>query len=106
MKRSLLAAALLGGLLTAYVAGQGPEKKDSTAAQPPTAKTPDLVKVEKGKFAIDVTTKGTLEAEETVELSFHLENWSSMMTKKAVPHGAAVKKDDVLIELDLEKIDK
>jgi HlyD family secretion protein len=106
MKRSLLAAALLGGLLTAYVAGQPPEKKDSTAAQPPTAKTPDLVKVEKGKFSIDVTTKGTLEAEETVELSFHLESWSGMMTKKAVAHGAAVKQGDVLIELDLEKIDK
>lgn len=107
MNRSLLAATLVVGLLTTYAAGvQPPEKKDAAGATPTASKTPDLVKVEKGKFSLDVTCKGTLEAQETVELSYHLENWSSMNVVKAVAHGAAVKKGDVLIELDLEKIDK
>jgi len=102
MKRSLLAATLVGGLLTTYAAGyQPPEKKDAAAP-----KAPDVVKVEKGKFSVDVACKGVLEAEETVELSYHLEGWSGMNAVKAVPHGAVVKKGDVLLELDLEKIDK
>jgi HlyD family secretion protein len=108
MKRSFLTATLVGGLLTTCVAAyQPPEKKDTTpTTTQPASKTPDLVKVEKGKFSIDVTCKGVLEAEETTELSYHLESWSGMTVMKAVAHGSMVKKGDVLIELDLEKIDK
>jgi HlyD family secretion protein len=107
MKRSFLAATLLGGVLTTCVAGyQPPEKKDAPAATPQAPKPPEVVKVERGKFSIDVTTKGVLEAEEAVELSYHLESWTGMTVMKAVPHGTAVKKGDVLVELDLEKIDK
>jgi multidrug efflux pump subunit AcrA (membrane-fusion protein) len=107
MRRSFLAATVLGGLLTTCVAGyQPPEKKDATAAAPQAPKAPEVVKVEKGKFSIEVTTKGVLEAEEVVELSYHLESWTGMTVLKAVPHGSVVKQGDTLIELDLEKIDK
>ncbi len=106
MRMNLLFATVLSaGLLTTWVAGHQPqEKKDAAPAQAP--KAPETVKVEKGKFSIDVSTKGTLEAEEMVELFFHLDAWTGMTVAKAVPHGSKVKQGDVLIELDLEKIDK
>src|SRR5437868_552694 len=98
MRKNLLLAcvtsfALLTSLATAY---QPQEKKDAAASAPAQAKAPEAVIVEKGKFNIDVTCKGTFEAEETAELSFHLDNWSSMIVAKAVAHGTHVKQGEVL----------
>jgi HlyD family secretion protein len=115
MRRSLLFVAFVSsGLLASLSAApqppdssagpQTPEKKN--ALQGTTAKAPETVAVEKGKFQIDVTCKGTLEAEETAELFFHLDTWTGMTVAKAIPHGTRVKQGDVLVELDLEKIDK
>src|SRR5262249_46754879 len=51
--------------------------------------------------------KGVVEAEQMAELSIKPEAWSMPLTvKKAVEHGAPVKKGDVLVEIDREKIDQ
>ncbi len=107
MRKPFFVAALLAaGLLTTLVIGAQPqEKKDSTPATQ-TAKPADTVKVEKGKFSIEVSTKGTLEAEDTEEVSIKLEASSGMIVQNAVPHGSTVKKGDVLVKLDMEKVNK
>lgn len=109
MRKTLLFAAVLSACLCTSLSAswQSQEKKEAAATPAGTQpKAPEAVIVEKGKFSIDVTCKGTFVADETSEVSFHLDNWTGMTVAKAVPHGTRVKKDDVLVELDLEKIDK
>lgn len=106
MRKIFFVAALLSaGLLASVVSHAQPqEKKD--AATPAVAKPADTVKVEKGKFSIEVTTKGVLEAEDTEEVSIKLEAWTGMSVLSAVPHGTVVKKGDSLVKLDMDKFNK
>jgi HlyD family secretion protein len=65
------------------------------------------VKVEKGPVKWDVACKGVFEAEQMAEVYLKPEAWAMPLSvKKAVPHGSTVKKGDILVELDLEKIDQ
>jgi len=94
-----LAALALGGVLL-VAAGADEPKKESAAAKP-------THKVEKRPFKIEVSLKGTLEAETAAEVALSLEAGASpLVVRKAVEHGSVVKKGDVLIGLDLEKIDQ
>jgi multidrug efflux pump subunit AcrA (membrane-fusion protein) len=86
-------------------------KAKTSAAAPAAAVKPPTHKVEKGPFKIDVTLKGVFEAAEMTEIALSPEAWTpdtrGMLTvKKAVEHGKAVKKGDLLLTLDLEKIDQ
>jgi hypothetical protein len=70
-------------------------------------KPPATVKVEKGPIRVETILKGVVEAESGSELVLRPEAWASPLTVlKAVEHGAEVKKGDVLIEFNLEKIDQ
>ena len=70
------------------------------------AKPPAIVKVEKAPIKIEATLKGVVEAEHGAELSIRPEVWASPLTiLKAVEHGTAVKKGDILVEIDPEKLD-
>jgi RND family efflux transporter MFP subunit len=63
------------------------------------------VKVEKGRLATTVTVKGSVEGDATTEVSVRLKAWTGpLVVEKAVEHGAQVKKDDVLLTFDSEKI--
>lgn len=108
MRKPLFVAALVAaGLLTTLVIGAQPQEKKEAAPAAQTAKAPETVKATKGKFSIDVTTKGTLEADDTEEVSIKLDAWSGGMTVlSAVPHGSTVKKGDVLVKLDMDKFNK
>jgi len=66
-------------------------------------------KVSKATLKGDVTFKGTVEAETMTEIVLRPEAWTpggSLVVKKAVPLGTSVKKGDVLVELELDKIDR
>jgi HlyD family secretion protein len=82
------------------------EKVAKNKAEGPT------VKVETGAFQIDVTLKGTFEAEQVWEIALAPKAWTPpampavLSVQKAVEHGTMVKKGDVLVQLDLEKIDQ
>src|SRR5436309_5824154 len=102
---AVLAAALAGFAFT-FGAAQPPEKKggDKPGAKPPT------VKVETTPFKIEVSLKGVFESSTMTEVSVKPEAWGGMAggltVVKAAEPGAAVKKGDVLLTLDTEKIDK
>jgi multidrug resistance efflux pump len=103
-----LATAVLAVVLLAAPAPSPQAAKDEakTPAGAAPAKKPATHKLEKGPFKIDVTLRGTFEAEEMTEVVLRPEAWPSLTVLKAVPHGTAVKKGDSLITLDLTKIDE
>ena len=71
------------------------------------AQKPDTVKVEKGVFSAAIILKGTIQSEETTELSIKLKTWTGqLVARKAVEHGAAVKAGDTLVEFETEKLDR
>lgn len=79
------------------------------AAKPEAANSskPATVKAETGKIVLDLTLKGTVEADETNELFLDAKSWAGpFVVKSAVPHGTRVKKGDIVLELDTSKIDQ
>jgi HlyD family secretion protein len=85
-------------------AGELPAQ-DGEANKALRAATPATWKVVKGPAKADVSLKGIVEAEQMAEVSVKPEAWTlPLAVKKAVPHGTSVKKGDVLIQLDLDKI--
>jgi HlyD family secretion protein len=70
----------------------------------PAAKT---VKVTRGLCKVDVSLHGVLAAGETTEVRFSPKAWAGPFTiRKVAEHGTTVKKGDVLVELDPEKLDQ
>ncbi len=98
------------GLLV--VTAAEPATAQPATAQPAAAESakpavPAVHKVRSERMKIEVTLKGVLEAAEMSEVGIRLEEpGTSLTVKKAVEHGATVKKGDTLIWLDLEKIDR
>lgn len=111
--RWLLSAAAIVGLLGSISLARNDgkdtpkgknDKKETVTSQKHKQKT---VKVEKEAFKVDVSVKGIVEAEQQMGLSIKPEEWAQpLMVKKAVDHGTSVKKGDVLLEIDREKIDQ
>jgi multidrug efflux pump subunit AcrA (membrane-fusion protein) len=104
MKRKSLALpclVLLGWLLAGGTPADDGSKSDKAAPKPATAK------VEKSPFKVEVALKGIVESAQMTEVSVKPEAWASpLVVKKAVEHGTPVKKGDVLVEIDLEKLDQ
>jgi multidrug resistance efflux pump len=70
-------------------------------------KPPAIVKVEKGSFRIEVTVSGVFEAEHTAELSIRPKAWAMpLVVDRAIDLGTPVKKGDILVEFDRDKIDR
>lgn len=86
-------------------------KADKPAAPPTDAPKKPTHKVEKGPFKVEVTLKGNFEAQEMTEVFLRPEAWTPdtrgmLIVMRAVEQGAAVKKGDTLVWLDLDKIDQ
>ncbi|MBX9628605.1 MAG: HlyD family efflux transporter periplasmic adaptor subunit [Gemmataceae bacterium] len=76
-------------------------KKADAGPKPPTAKA------EAGPLTAAVTLKGVVEAESAAEVQVRPKAWMGpLLVKKAVPHGAAVKAGDVVVEFDAEKLEQ
>src|SRR4051794_5881634 len=104
---AVLAAAVAGfAFLCETAVSQSPERKapDKSGPKAPTAK------VESGPFKIEVSLKGVFESATMTEVSVKPEAWSGLLgglsVVKAVEPGTTVKKGEVLLTLDTEKIDK
>jgi HlyD family secretion protein len=113
----------LGALasLTAYAQAAPAQPAVAPAAQPaaaPAAKpepapakpeTPPTHTVKKGLLKITVDLDGVFEAQSTAEIAVRLDEWvptSPLTVVSSAKHGARVKKDEVLVKFDTEKLDK
>jgi multidrug resistance efflux pump len=85
----------------APAASAKPAKEEPAAA--PAAPT---YTVKREPFKIQFDLDGSFESRNMAEIIFHPEEWMSFTVVEAVEHGARVKKGDVLVEFDSEKIDK
>lgn len=63
-------------------------------------------RVVEGPIVVKTKLSGIVEAVENEPVAMDLKRWSDMTVISAVPHGTEVKKGDVLIELDTERLEK
>ena len=83
-------------------------KADAAAvAAPSSGAKPATVKVEKGSFKTEVALTGVFEAERLTEVSLRPKAWAlPLVVERAIELGTPVKKGDILVEFDHDKIDK
>lgn len=81
-------------------------KTDAKAGDDKSAAKPAAYQVRLRPFKIEFTTEGVFEASRGAEVSLRAEEWSEFEVLKAVEHGALVKRGDVLVQLNTEKIDR
>jgi HlyD family secretion protein len=78
-----------------------PVKKTEEAKKSP----PATHKVKKELIKITLELDGVLESEKAEEIAVRPDEWSALTVLHAAPHGANVRKGDVILELDPEKLD-
>ncbi len=89
------------------VAGQpeiGDQEKEKTEGEKPAEK--ETYKVEPEEFTVETELTGVIESTTTMPVSVDLKRWSDMRIVSVVPHGTEVKKGDVLVEFDTDKLRK
>ncbi|MGA2501216.1 MAG: hypothetical protein ABSH20_26045, partial [Tepidisphaeraceae bacterium] len=131
MFRSFRCAVLLAlaPLVFCGLAAARPAAKPATAAAQPTAQPkavvskshtegehapakaakdekPSTSTVKKVPLRVELKLKGVFEAEDAAEIVVRPELWSSLEVTKAVQHGVRVKRGEVLIRFDAEKLDE
>ncbi|MDF1851620.1 MAG: biotin/lipoyl-binding protein [Verrucomicrobiales bacterium] len=86
------------------------EEKKAPAAEKTPAKEAKaeetLHKVTAGEFSVKTKISGIVESAKQTPISAHLERWSDLTVIEVVPHGTVVKKGDLLIDLDSEKLEE
>src|SRR5579864_4053008 len=102
---------LLTGTVFTQDVGKDKPPKDKTAAKEETK--PATHKVQKKPFKIEITIKGILEAQETADISYRPQpmvqpppSQGPLVIRTVAPHGAKVKKGDILAAFDRRKIDE
>lgn len=104
MRRSLA----IGLLFVLTLVGTMPGTFAQDAAKPAEGAKPagGTHKVANGPLKVEVTLSGVLEATNMAEVSLVPKVWAQFVVREAVPAGKRVKKGDVLIQLETEKIDE
>ncbi len=105
---------LLGGVVFTQEKPTDKPAKDKDKADRPAAEVkPTTHKVEKKPFKIELTVKGILEAAEAAEISYRPQpmvqpppSQGPLVIRKIAPHGAPVKKGEMLAAFDTRKIDE
>ena len=88
------------------------EKSDKKADEPAAKKdeaaksAPATQVVKKGPLKIAIELDGVFEGEAAQEIAIRPDEWTTMAIRKAVPHGAHIRKGDVLLEIQTEKLDR
>lgn len=70
------------------------------------ADPPATHKVKAAPFNVEITLQGKFAAQNLHEIQLKPKSWADLKVLRAVEHGAIVKKGDVLVELDPEKLDR
>ncbi len=83
------------------------EKPDATkSTEKPAAAKPAIHTVKKGPLKIEASLDGVFEAQNATEVILRPKVWATLKVLKAAEHGTAVKRGDLLVTLDTEKIDR
>ncbi|NQU20070.1 MAG: HlyD family efflux transporter periplasmic adaptor subunit [Candidatus Nealsonbacteria bacterium] len=105
--RVICCLVVLAVSLSAAISAEPPAAaKDAKEAAKPAPSTPTVHTVKKGTMKIEVSLDGVFEAQSTAEILLRPETWATLKVIKAVEHGTEVKKGDLLVSLDLDKIDR
>ncbi len=83
-----------------------PKPKPEAAEKKPAAEKPATHTVKPELLKIEVSLKGNFVAQSMSEIVVRPEAWASFKVVKAVDHGAAVQRGDVLAQFETEDIDK
>ena len=62
--------------------------------------------IKRGPLKVTVDLEGIFEAQTSQEILVKPEEWTALMVESAVAHGAQVRKGDVLLTLETEKLDQ
>jgi multidrug efflux pump subunit AcrA (membrane-fusion protein) len=96
-----------GGAVTVKAVAPAEGKQTSAASSALSAGKPPTARVEKRTFKIEVVLSGVFESQRMTEVSIRPKAWAMpLLVDRAVELGTPVKKGDILVELDHEKIDK
>jgi HlyD family secretion protein len=110
MKRRILAPLVAVLAVALFVGFSSTITRADDAAKPKTeevaAESPKTHKVKADRLKIDVDLKGTFESGKMSPVSRRPEAWSTLIVKKAVPHGAKVKKGEPIVWLETDDLDK
>ena len=82
------------------------KSKDDNQSKKKKDKKPEPHTVERKPIKIEEEVEGIFVAKEMHEVALRPESWSQYKVVEAVEHGAQVKKGDVLVRFDTEKIEK
>lgn len=89
------------------------EKKKEAAAAKKEETKPDEKKsdaatytLKESPFSLKTKLSGTIEATKATPIAMNLKRWADMTVIEVAPHGTSVKKGDVLISLETEKLKK
>jgi HlyD family secretion protein len=109
--RRLLLVLVLGCFCLALgvQAADNPAEKDKAAAKntkeekaaPPATET-----VKRGPIRIAVELDGVFEGGQAEEISVAPKEWNMLVVQQAAAHGAVVRKGDVLLQLETDKLDR
>src|SRR5690606_35979359 len=81
-------------------------QQTAAEAKKPEEKKPQIHKVAVKDLKIEVESDAVFVAQEAEEVALRPEKWSSFKVLEAVPHGAHVRKGDVLVKFDSTAIDE
>ena len=78
------------------------QEKSSTKQQP--SDVPDIILPVKKTIRNTITLKGFIEDPDAVPISIDTQSWADLRVSIPPIHGKEVKKGDIIMELDMEKI--
>ena len=93
-------------LLTCALAGSSAVAGEEPAPPPKEAPKPATRTVQPELLKIEAQLKGVFEAPKMTEVIFRPETWGELTVLEAAAAGARVKKGDVVLSLDTQKIDE
>jgi len=67
---------------------------------------PATVEVKRQRLKVEATFDGVFEAQQTAELVLRPAEWQGLTVMHAVEHGKTVRRGDVIVALELDKIDR
>ena len=87
-------------------AGESPKTEAAKPAEGAESAGAAKHEVKKGPFSIEVELKGVFEARKMTDIVIRPEQWTSFTVLKAVEHGSRVKRGDLLVAVETDKIDQ